>query len=105
MIKLYFHHTPNPLKVVLFLEEAGLDYQLVPVDTYKGEQHAPAFRAVNPNGKVSRNTPRQLIVHYAYGLMHAADPLLFKLNSYDSIAYRFGHRPCGVLELRRKVFA
>ena len=44
-------------------------------------------------------------MHYAYGLMHAADPLLFKLNSYNSIAYRFGHRPCGVLELRRKVFA
>lgn len=52
MIKLYFHHTPNPLKVVLFLEEAGLGYELIPIDTFKGEQHAPAFRAINPNGKV-----------------------------------------------------
>ena len=52
MIKVYFHHTPNPLKVVLFLEETGLDYELVPVDIYKGEQHFPAYLAINPNGKV-----------------------------------------------------
>jgi GST-like protein len=30
----------------------GLQYELVPVDTRKGEQHAPAFLAVNPNAKV-----------------------------------------------------
>jgi len=52
MIRLYFHPTPNPAKVALFLEEAGLPYEAVPVDTSKGEQHAPAFRAINPNGKV-----------------------------------------------------
>ena len=26
-------------------------YELVPVDTRKGEQHEPAFLAINPNGK------------------------------------------------------
>jgi GSH-dependent disulfide-bond oxidoreductase len=52
MIRFYFHPTPNPAKVSLFLEEAGLPYQVIPVDTGKGEQHAPAFRAINPNGKV-----------------------------------------------------
>jgi GST-like protein len=52
MIRFYFHPTPNPAKVALFLEEAGLPYELVPVDTSKGEQHLPAFRAINPNGKV-----------------------------------------------------
>ena len=52
MIRLYFHPTPNPAKVALFLEETGLPYEAVPVDTGKGEQHAPAFRAINPNGKV-----------------------------------------------------
>ena len=51
MIKLYFHPSPNPLKVALYLEEAGLPYELAPVDTRKGEQHAPAFLAINPNGK------------------------------------------------------
>jgi len=52
MIRFYFHPTPNPAKVALFLHEAQLPYELVPVDTSKGEQHAPGFRAVNPNGKV-----------------------------------------------------
>lgn len=52
MIRFYFHPTPNPAKVALFLEEAGLPYEVVPVDTSKGEQHLPAFRAINPNGKV-----------------------------------------------------
>jgi GST-like protein len=52
VIRFYFHPTPNPAKVALFLEEAGLPYQTIPVDTSRGEQHAPAFRAINPNGKV-----------------------------------------------------
>ena len=51
MIKFYYHPSPNPAKVALFLEEAGLPYELVPVDTRKGEQHAPEFLAINPNGK------------------------------------------------------
>ncbi|MEO8078958.1 MAG: glutathione S-transferase N-terminal domain-containing protein [Caldimonas sp.] len=51
MIKLYYHPSPNPAKVALFLEESGLPYELVPVDTRKGEQHAEAFIAINPNAK------------------------------------------------------
>lgn len=52
MIQFYFNAAPNPMKVALLLEELGLAYQAVPVDTRKGEQFAPAFLAVNPNGKV-----------------------------------------------------
>lgn len=52
MLKLYFNGSPNPSKVALFLEEAGLPYEGVPVDTRKGEQFDPAFLAVNPNAKV-----------------------------------------------------
>ena len=51
MIRFYFHPTPNPAKVALFLEEAGLPYEAIPVDTRKGEQHSPAFRAINPNAE------------------------------------------------------
>ena len=51
MIKLYYHPSPNPAKIVLFLEDAGLEYEVVPVDTWKGEQFAPDFLAINPNGK------------------------------------------------------
>jgi len=52
MIHFYFHPTPNPAKVALFLEETEMAYKVLPVDTGKGEQHKPAFRATNPNGKV-----------------------------------------------------
>ncbi|OIN07948.1 glutathione S-transferase family protein [Oceanisphaera psychrotolerans] len=52
MIKFFFNRAPNPLKIALYLEETGLPYELVPVDTLKGEQHSPAFRRINPNGKV-----------------------------------------------------
>jgi GST-like protein len=52
MIRLYFHPTPNPAKVALLLEETGLPYEIVAIDTRKGEQHTAAFRAINPNGKV-----------------------------------------------------
>ncbi|MDO7083658.1 glutathione binding-like protein [Pseudocolwellia sp. AS88] len=51
MLKFYFHQTPNPMKVALFLEETGLPYELIPVDTMKGEQHTTEFRVVNPNAK------------------------------------------------------
>ena len=51
MIKFYYHPSPNPAKVALFLEETGLPYELLPVDTRKGEQHQAAFTAVNPNAK------------------------------------------------------
>ena len=52
MLKFYYSLAPNPMKVALFLEEAGLPYEALPVDTRKGEQHAPAFTALNPNAKV-----------------------------------------------------
>ncbi len=52
MIRFYYHPTPNPAKVALFLKETGLPYEVVPVDTAKGQQHSAEFRAINPNGKV-----------------------------------------------------
>ena len=52
MIKFFFNGSPNPTKVALFLEESGLRYEPVPVDTRRGQQFDPAFLAINPNGKV-----------------------------------------------------
>ena len=40
------------MKVTLFLEESGLTYEPVPVDTRKGDQHRPEYLAINPNAKV-----------------------------------------------------
>ena len=33
MLKFYYSAAPNPMKVALFLEESGLPYEPVPVDT------------------------------------------------------------------------
>ncbi len=52
MIKFYFNAAPNPAKVALLLEELGLKYETIPVDTRKGEQHTAAFMNVNPNAKL-----------------------------------------------------
>ncbi len=52
MLKFYFNGSPNPTKIALFLEEAGVPFQPMPVDTRKGEQFKPEFLAINPNGKV-----------------------------------------------------
>ncbi|MEZ5851688.1 MAG: glutathione S-transferase N-terminal domain-containing protein [Hyphomicrobiaceae bacterium] len=52
MLKFYFNGSPNPTKVALMLEETGLAYTPVAIDTRKGEQFAPDFVAINPNAKV-----------------------------------------------------
>ncbi len=51
MLKFYYHPSPNPAKVALLLEELAAEYQVVPVDTRKGEQFSPEFLAINPNAK------------------------------------------------------
>ncbi len=51
MIRFHYHHTPNPMKVALMLAETGLPHEVVPLDVFRGDQHGPAYRAINPNGK------------------------------------------------------
>ncbi len=52
MLKFYYSGAPNPTKVALMLEETGLPYEPIPVDTRRGDQHKPEFLAINPNAKV-----------------------------------------------------
>ena len=52
MIDLYYWPTPNGHKITLFLEEAGLDYRIVPVNIGKGEQFQPSFLAIAPNNRM-----------------------------------------------------
>jgi GST-like protein len=51
MLKFYYNTGPNPMKVALFLEETGMPYEAIPVDGRKGDQHTPAYKALNPNAK------------------------------------------------------
>jgi GST-like protein len=52
MIDLYFWPTPNGQKVSIFLEEAGLPYNVVPINIGKGEQFEPKFLEISPNNKI-----------------------------------------------------
>ncbi|MEN9659062.1 MAG: hypothetical protein RL571_2527 [Pseudomonadota bacterium] len=52
MIDLYYWMTPNGHKVRIFLEEAGLDYRVHPINIGKGEQFAPDFLSIAPNNRI-----------------------------------------------------
>ncbi|RAU22273.1 thiol:disulfide oxidoreductase [Paramagnetospirillum kuznetsovii] len=52
MIDLYYWTTPNGHKITVFLEEAGLDYRIIPVDIGKGEQFKPDFLKISPNNRM-----------------------------------------------------
>ncbi len=52
MIELHYWPTPNGPKIVLFLEEAGLPYEIKPVNIGKGDQFQPAFLAISPNNRM-----------------------------------------------------
>ena len=52
MIELYYWPTPNGHKITLFLEEAGLDYRVCPIDISAGDQFKPAFLAFSPNNRM-----------------------------------------------------
>ncbi|MGR3436087.1 MAG: glutathione binding-like protein [Shimia sp.] len=52
MIDLYWWATSNGHKATICLEELELDYRLNRIDITAGDQDAPAFQAVNPNGKI-----------------------------------------------------
>jgi glutathione S-transferase len=51
-ILLYFAPNSSAFAPLVALEEAGADYSPVPVSLARGEQHSPAYRAINPRGRV-----------------------------------------------------
>jgi GST-like protein len=51
-IEVYFFPTMNGRKITIGLEEMSLPYVLKKVDIRKGDQHQPAFLAINPNGRM-----------------------------------------------------
>lgn len=52
MIDLYYWTTPNGHKITMMLEEAGLPYNIHPVNISAGEQFAPEFLKIAPNNRI-----------------------------------------------------
>lgn len=52
MIDLHYWPTPNGHKITLFLEEAGLEYRIFPVNIGQGDQFKPEFLRISPNNRM-----------------------------------------------------
>lgn len=52
MLELYTASTPNGWKASVALEEMGLDYQVHAISLANGDQKAPEYVRLNPNGRI-----------------------------------------------------
>ena len=52
VIDLYYWTTPNGHKITVFLEEAQIDYKIIPVNIGRGEQFEADFLAIAPNNRI-----------------------------------------------------
>src|SRR5437868_10493814 len=52
VIDLHYWPTPNGHKITIFLEEAGLPYNIIPVNIGRGDQFKPDFLAISPNNRM-----------------------------------------------------
>jgi GST-like protein len=69
MLKFYYSGAPNPTKVALMLEETGIEYDAIPVDTRAGDQHKPDFLKLNPNAKVPVIVDGDAVVFDSNGIL------------------------------------
>ena len=69
MLKFYYSGAPNPTKVALMLEETGIEYDAIPVDTRAGDQHKPDFLKINPNAKVPVIVDGDAVVFDSNGIL------------------------------------
>lgn len=52
MIDLYTWPTPNGHKLHIMMEESGLEYQVIPINTGRGDQFKADFLKISPNNKI-----------------------------------------------------
>lgn len=52
MIDVYGGDSPNVIKILVALQEMGMNYSRKPLDIMSGEQFLPAYLAINPNSKI-----------------------------------------------------
>ena len=52
MLELYYWNTPNGNKILIFCEEAELDYKTIPIDIGAGDQFQEDFLKISPNNRI-----------------------------------------------------
>lgn len=80
MIDLYTWPTPNGRKVAIALEEFGEPYRVHAVNIGAGEQHAPEFLELSPNGKI----PAIVDVEAGVSLMESGAILLYLAEKHGA---------------------
>lgn len=73
--KLYWTRNSGALGPHLMLEEAGLPYEIVPIDFRKGENRTPDYLAINPIGYIPalQSEDGEVIYETAAIMMHLAE--------------------------------
>ena len=79
-ILLYTAPTMNGWKPLIFLHEADLPYELVPVDFSKKEQKAPDYLTLNPNGRIPTIVDRG---NNDFAVFESGAILLYLAEKYD----------------------
>ena len=79
MLTLYTWGTPNGRRVSILLAELGLAHHVQPINILTGEQNTPAFRAINPNGKIAYQVVQDL------GVGRSVDETLRVLEAFQYV--------------------
>ena len=77
MIDLYTWPTPNGHKVHIFLEETGLEYNVIPVNILTGDQFDPEFLKISPNNKMPAMVDRDGPDGKPYAVFESGAMLLY----------------------------
>lgn len=80
MIDLYTWETSNGRKASIMLEECGLPYRVFPVNLSKGEQRDPAYKRINPYGKIPAivdHDPPAAYGHQSFTVFESGSILLY----------------------------
>ena len=84
MIDLYYWPTPNGHKITIFLEEAELEYKIVPVNISAGDQFKPAFLKIAPNNRMPAIVDKKpLISNEPISVFESGAILLYLANKYN----------------------
>src|SRR4029077_18342810 len=78
MIELYTWSTPNGRKISIMLEECGLAYNVHRIDIGAGDQFAPDYVAINPNGKIPSIVHREGLEAKPIRMMESGAILIFQ---------------------------
>jgi GST-like protein len=77
MIELHSSPTPNGQKVIIMLEETGLEWKHMDVDIGTGEQFEPEHLKLNPNNKIPAIVDREGPEERRYTMMESGAILVY----------------------------